>query len=109
MIQFNWIILAMKCKVEVEGLSDVVITIHWEYNATKDIDEKTYFAESYGVTPVPMPSRDNFIPYKELTKGQVTGWIEDILNITTMQLALEANIELQINPIDVTLLPPFEN
>jgi len=26
-----------------------------------------------------------------------------------MQLALEANIELQINPIDVTLLPPFEN
>lgn len=99
----------MECKVEVEGLSDVVTTIHWEYNATKDIDEKTYFAESYGVTPVPMPSGNNFTPYEELTKEQVTGWIEDILDITAMQLALEANIELQINPIDVTLLPPFEN
>ena len=105
MTNFEWIISAMECKVKEDNLSDVVILVHWRYNATSE----EYFADTYGATSVPMPTGEDFTPYAELTKDQVTGWLEGILDVPAMQLQLEANIELQINPIDVTLPPPFEN
>lgn len=105
MIKFDWIISAMECKVKEDDLSDVVIVVHWRYNAVSE----EYFADTYGATVVPMPSGDNFIPYNNLTKEQVVSWLEAILDVPAMQLQLEANIELQINPINVTLPPPFLN
>ena len=109
MTKFDWIISAMECKVKEDNLSDVVILVHWRYNATSVVEDKEYFAGTYGATSVPMPTGEDFTPYAELTKDQVTGWLEGILDVPAMQLQLEANIELQINPIDVTLPPPFEN
>lgn len=105
MTKFDWIISAMECKVKEADLSDVVILVHWRYNATSE----EYFAETYGATSVGLPTGEDFTPYAELTKDQVTGWLEGILDVPAMQLQLETNIELQINPIDVTLPPPFEN
>jgi hypothetical protein len=109
MTTFNWIISAMECKVKEDTLSDVVILVHWRYNANSIVKEKEYFAETYGATSVGMPSGDSFTPYADLTKEQVVGWLEASLDVPAMQLQLEANIELQINPIDVTLPPPFKN
>jgi hypothetical protein len=105
MTKFDWIISAMECKVKEDNLSDVVILVHWRYNAASE----EYFADTYGATSMPLPTGEDFTPYAELTKDQVTGWLEGILDVPAMQLQLEANIELQINPIDVTLPPPFEN
>ena len=103
---YTWTISALDCKVSEDNLQDVVYTVHWRYKAT---NEDGISAETYGAQYILPPTEEDFTPYSELTKEQVTGWIEDILDITAMQLALEANIELQINPINVTLLPPFEN
>ena len=109
MIKYDWIISAMKCKIKEDNLSDVVILVHWRYNATSVVEEEEYFASTYGATSVPMPSGEDFTPYEDLTKDQVVGWLEAILDVPAMQLSLEANIELQINPINVTLPPPFKN
>jgi hypothetical protein len=105
MTKFDWIISAMECKVKEDNLSDVVILVHWRYNAASD----EYFADTYGATSVPLPTGEDFTPYAELTKEQVVSWLENTLDVEAMQLQLEANIELQINPINVTLPPPFEN
>jgi len=109
MTKFDWIISAMECKVKENNLSDVVILIHWRYNATSTVEDKNYFADTYGATAVPLPTGEDFTPYADLTKDQVVGWLESILDVPAMQLQLDANIELQINPIDVTLPPPFSN
>jgi hypothetical protein len=45
--------------------------------------------------------------YPDLTKEQVVGWLEEVLDITTMQENLTNQINLQINPVNVTLPPPF--
>jgi len=97
----------MGCKVKEGDLSDVVILVHWSYNAISVVEEKEYFADIYGATGIPMPSGDDFTPYEDLTKEQVVGWLEAILDVPAMQLQLEEIIELQINPINVTLPPPF--
>lgn len=106
---FNWTISAMECKVKEDSLSDVVIVVHWRYNAISAIEDKEYFADTYGATGLPTPSGDNFTSYKDLTKEQIVSWLEAILDVAIMQSQLEANIELQINPINVTLPPPFLN
>jgi hypothetical protein len=112
-MEFNWIISAMDCKIHEGEMTDVVQTVHWRYNATEIVPatsgstEKTYFAETYGASQVGEPTPEDFTSYSDLTKEQVVGWLEEVLDITTMQENLTNQINLQINPVNVTLPPPF--
>ncbi len=97
----------MDCKVQEGQMTDVVQTVHWRYNATEIVNETTYFAETYGASITEEPTPDNFTSYSDLTKEQVVGWLEEILDVASMQENLINQINLQINPINVTLPPPF--
>lgn len=97
----------MDCKVQEGQMTDVVQTVHWRYNATETSNNKTHFAEMYGATQVGEPTPDNFTNYDSLTKEQVVGWLEEVLDIEAMQTNLTNQINLQINPVNVTLPPPF--
>jgi hypothetical protein len=105
---FSWVISQLNCAVESEGLPDVINMIHWRYNATQVDGDKTWFAETYGATAVAQPNPQNFIPYADVTEAEVIGWLEAILPVEAMQASLEANINLQINPVEVTLPLPWE-
>jgi hypothetical protein len=105
MTNYTWIISAMECVKKENDLNDVVITIHWRYNAEKE----GFNAETYGATSMPLPTGEEFTPYEELTKDQVVGWLVSELDVDAMNKNLNAQIELLINPINVTLQPPFEN
>jgi hypothetical protein len=104
---FEWVISELNCAVESEGLPDVINVIHWRYNATQEHDGKIYFADTYGANGVAQPNPQNFIPYADVTEAEVIGWLEEILPVEAMQLALENNISLQINPVEVTLPLPW--
>jgi hypothetical protein len=104
---FKWVISQLNCAVESEGLPNVINTIHWRYNATKVEGDKTYFAETYGASSVAQPNPQNFTPYADVTEQEVINWLEQILPVEEMQLSLEANIDLQINPVEVTLPLPW--
>jgi len=104
---FEWVISQLNCAVESEGLPDVINMIHWRYNATQVDEGKTWFAETYGATSVAQPNPQNFIPYADVTEAEVIGWLEAILPVDAMQAGLEANINLQINPVEVTLPLPW--
>lgn len=105
MTEFKWIISAMECIKNDGDLQDVVITIHWRYQAEKE----NVSTDIYGATSMPLPTGEDFTPYEELTKEQVCGWLEATLDVEQMQENLEAQLDLIINPINVTLPPPFEN
>jgi len=109
MTNYNWIISAMECRVKEGDLNDVVILVHWRYNATSVVEEKEYFADTYGATSMPLPTGEEFTAYEDLTKEQVCGWLENTLDIEAMQINLNNQIDLLINPINVTLQPPFGN
>jgi len=104
---FQWVISALNCAVESEGLQNVINVIHWRYNATKVDGDKTYFADTYGASRVAQPNPQNFTPYEDVTEDEVINWLEQILPVETMQASLEANIALQINPVEVTLPLPW--
>jgi hypothetical protein len=104
---FSWVISELNCAVESEGLPDVINQIHYRYNATQEHDGKIYFADTYSVVSVAQPNPQNFIPYADVTEAEVIGWLEEILPVEAMQLALENKIALQINPVEVTLPLPW--
>jgi hypothetical protein len=104
---FQWVISQLNCAVELEGLPNVINVIHWRYNATKVEGDKTYFAETYGASNVSQPNPQTFIPYEDVTEQEIINWLEQILPIQAMQSSLEANIALQINPVEVTLPLPW--
>jgi hypothetical protein len=104
---FSWTISELNCAVESEGLPDVINQIHYRYNATQEHDGKIYFADTYSVASVTQPNPQNFIPYADVTEAEVIGWLEQILPVEAMQLALENNIALQITPKEVTLPLPW--
>ena len=104
---FQWVISQLNCAVESEGLPNVINTIHWRYNATKVEGDKKYFAETYSASNVSQPNPQNFIPYKDVTEQEIINWLEQILPVQAMQSILEANIDFQINPVEVTLPLPW--
>jgi hypothetical protein len=104
----DWVISAMECRVHEENMDDVVIIVHWRYQARELHEEKEYFAETYGATSVGMPDPETFTPYDQLTKEQVVGWLEEELDVEQMNASLQENINLQINPVTVTLPPAWQ-
>jgi hypothetical protein len=103
----DWVISAMECRVHEENMDDVVIIVHWRYQARELHEEKEYFAETYGAASVGMPDPENFTPYDQLTEEQVVGWLEAELDVPAMTASLQENIDLQINPVVVTLPPAW--
>lgn len=102
-ITYTWTISALDCRVSEEGMSDVVQTVHWRYRGTNE-DGVTY--ETYSATAVPTPNPDAFIPYPNLDLATVTGWLESILDMEEIQANIDAQIELIIHPVVVTLPLP---
>lgn len=103
---YNWIISALDCKVNEDNLQDVVYTVHWRYNAT---NEDGITAEIYGAQNIDSPNPEDFTPYNEITKEQVIGWLEATIDVQKMKDNLDKQINLIVNPVNVTLPLPFEN
>jgi hypothetical protein len=106
MITYKWIFSAFDCRVDEDGMQDVVTTVHWRYNGT---NENGISAEIYGAQPVGTPTPDAFTPYPDLSEEQVIGWMEETMDVEAMDLNIAEQIELIINPVYVTLPPPFAN
>lgn len=99
----------MECIITDGVMSNVVQTVHWRYNAKESIEDEVYFTEIYGATKVGEPTPEDFTDYNSLTKEQVVSWLEAELDVQEMQKNLEKQINLQINPVDEILPPPFND
>jgi hypothetical protein len=106
MINYKWTFPAFDCKVDQEGLEKVVTTVHWIYEGT---DEDGITASMYGAQSVGEPTPDAFTPYPELSEEQVIGWMEATMDVEAMQENILSQINLIINPVQVTLPAPFAN
>jgi hypothetical protein len=99
MITFNWTISAVERAVSLDGLQDVIQTVHWRYRGT---DENEVTAETYGATAVGAPNPQDFTPFDEVTAADVEAWLEVLLDVPSMQANLEAQIALIITPTTIT-------
>jgi hypothetical protein len=106
---YVWIISAMDTAPSEDGLTDVVKTIHWRYNATEVDGETTWFADIYGSMGCVTPSETDFTSYPDLTYEQVCGWLEAGLNVDDLRANLDSQIANQKNPPIVNLPLPWNN
>lgn len=106
-IIYNWEITAMEVILNQDGLSKIVNNIDWRLIAT--VEDKPYRAEEWAKQYVSSPEPDSFTNYEDLTKEQVVGWLESVLDVNQLKEGLAHKIDLQINPITALLNPPFEN
>lgn len=105
----QWIINQMECVPQDGDLTDFVVTVHWNRNATELVNEIEYFATIYGSQTFSKDNVTNFIPYENLTYEIVCGWLDSTMDVEAIDLKLDQQIENQVNPPIVVLPLPFVN
>lgn len=103
-METTWNINQMDAYPEYEGNADVVFTVHWSITATED----EYVGYAYGSVGLTLDPAAAYVPYAELTKEQVVGWVHAALGEEAVA-GYEASVAEQIanakNPPVVT--PPL--
>lgn len=95
---YEWVVSQMDTAPSLDGLTDVVVTVHWRRNAVAVDGETTYFADVYGAMACATPSETDFTAYPDLTFEQVCAWLEAGLDVEALNANLDAQIENQVNP-----------
>ena len=103
-METTWNINQMDAYPVYEGNADVVFTVHWSLTATED----EYVGYAYGSVGLTLDPAATYVPYAELTKEQVVGWVHAALGEEAVA-GYEANVAAQIadarNPPVIT--PPL--
>jgi hypothetical protein len=104
-ITYNWNFNPLESYPTASGETDVVFLVHWQLYATTGSESGSYTASSIGVQPIPtLESGSTFIPFNELTKDIVYGWVTSSMetqssgSVDRLYTSLATNIENQINP-----------
>lgn len=99
-----WTISQLDCVPQEDGLTDVVVTAHWQCTATQD----EYSAQVYGTASFTLEQGASFTPYQDLTQDQVLGWCwTNGVDKDATEANVEAQLEAQINPPIISLPLPF--
>jgi hypothetical protein len=103
MTTFTWSFPQFDVAKAEDGLTDVVKTIHWRYDAV----DGDYSAGSYGSVGVGAPNPTDFIAFADLTKVWAIAAVSESVDVPAMTTSLEAQIATAKNPPIVPMTPPF--
>ena len=105
--EWNFPTLDVRYEVETEEgtLTNVVETVHWILEATKE----NFTEVMYGSVAVGSPDPAEFEDYSSLSKETVQAWVEAALGeqVATMKESLASHIEAQKAPQTGGLTPPW--
>jgi myo-inositol-hexaphosphate 3-phosphohydrolase len=96
-MEFTWNVVQMD-RLTSDGF---VVTVHYTVNAV----DGEYVASTYGTVGYTEQPDEQYIPYADLTKAEVIGWVQDSLGKDTVEEGLTAQIEAQKNPVQESGLP----
>jgi len=108
-MEYKWNFNPLECYPEKDGNNDVVCIVHWQYSATENINGTEYTETIIGTQSLPIP-QGSFIPYDQLTKETVQGWVESEIGaerLADMRSVLNKGIDQKINPVIKTISPPW--
>ena len=110
MITYEWNCKTVDCYVETEGESDVVYNVHWIVTGISDeLDPQgnPYSATSIGTQTLSIDDITDFIPFEDLTNEIAVEWTKATMGeeqVASIEENLENAINLEINPVTVTLV-----
>jgi hypothetical protein len=97
-ISFEWKIVNIIRKQNLNGLQNVILRIVYEYKGT-DVDSGESYTTLGGLDLDP-PSSENFTDITELTKEQVVSWMDAHPNVPNMKKAIESTIQITLDKKD---------
>ena len=103
MITYEWLVPALHCAVEKEGLNNVVEEIHWRYRGT---DENNNTEEVFGVQTIGEPNPQSFTEYSGLTIEVVSGWLESLMDVDKLKNEITNKFSAKVAPTKVVLPLP---
>jgi len=106
---YQWVINQMDTKPTEDGLTDVVVTVHFTRTAEQYVGGEPILVSSYGTMGCTTPSSTDFTAYPDLTYEQVCSWLDLGLDTEAIDLGLDKQIENIINPPIIVLPLPFVN
>ena len=101
---YNWNI----ANLERHLVDGAVYTAHWTINAERIVGQETYNTGAYGSIGFSDPDPKSFIPYTDLTKDTVVGWVKNALGkdkVTEMEAALTSQLDSQEHPKNASGIP----
>ena len=110
MITYEWNCKTVDCYVETEGESDVVYNVHWIVTGVSDElnpEGNPYSATNIGTQTLNIDDITDFIPFEDLTNEVAVEWTKTAMGeeqVTSIEENLENAINLEINPVTVTLV-----
>lgn len=105
---YSWNFNPLEIVYNEENMADVIDIVHWQYSATDEDTGTT--TQSIGTIKLPTPTAESFIPFANVTKSDVTSWVETAMGTETLQ-SMQSNLSVQINnilnPTKGTVSPPW--
>ena len=110
-IIYKWDIPQMNAHIQAEGEDNVIYTVHYRYTGSEESGGKTYSSTQIGTQSYTYVAGDPFVPYAdtEAFENVVIGWLEDSLDIPTMQASIAATIQSEITPVNEDLYFTWQN
>jgi hypothetical protein len=103
-INYEWKITAMKSAPSLDGLSDVITHINFEYKGTDEDGNEGVFN---GACPIPAPDADNFTALASLTEADVIEWAKENHPTDHMNEVIEKQISDKVTPKNVETDMPW--
>ncbi len=91
----------METYPDLNGFVDAVSIIYWLYSA----EENGLTAYVAGSTLLPYPTSQDYIPYGNLTQGDVVGWLNELENTPQLDTMSNAELAKLQNPTEQLPLP----
>ena len=108
-ITYTWKITAMKKAPSLDGLSDVITHVNFEY---KGVDENGNEGVFNGACPLPGPDKDDFIELSKATEADVIEMAKANHPVEHMNEVIEKQIAEKITPkneeVDLPWAPAAE-
>ena len=103
-ITYTWKITAMKKAPSLDGLSDVITHVNFEY---KGVDENGNEGVFNGACPLPGPDKDDFIELSKATEADVIEMAKANHPVDHMNEVIEKQIADKITPKNETVDLPW--
>ena len=89
--------------VQMERLTadNFVVVVHYNVSAT----DGEYSASTYGTTSYTQTEGASFVPYEQLTKEVVVGWVQTALDKEVVEASLQGQIDALKAPVQQSGLP----
>lgn len=105
-ITYTFQITQLEIAPSLDGLTDVVTRVRYNYNGEDEDGNKGTFP---GATPMPSPVSGSFVPFDSLTPSEVINWLDSVADKPHMQDVIQEQINNKIDPKYVPAPMPWES